>query len=138
MRRGARAVARQLALAARWGGTPRGWAALREAQATLAWLPYAAEHSLMEAAFAERWRELASAPPVEAVVVAVADTFVVLAQEEGCPLLPGMELTVYRGERFVARVRVEERIEERVGCWLLFSAEGETPRPGDLATNRLE
>jgi len=50
----------------------------------------------------------------------------------------GDYLTVYRGSRFVAKVLVEAVHEDVALARVLFSAEGEEVRGGDLVASRLE
>lgn len=49
----------------------------------------------------------------------------------------GTHFTIYRGDRFIARVIVESVSGDVAVCRLLFHAEGQSVRPGDPAVTRL-
>ncbi len=79
-------------------------------------------------------------PPIDAVVQAVGkaeDKIVVLSVGRGDKVEEGFEFTVYRGDRFVGKVKVIKVYDELSGARILYTQEGETIQQGDKAATQL-
>jgi predicted nucleic acid-binding Zn-ribbon protein len=78
-------------------------------------------------------------PSIEAVVVAYDEPtrLVVLSVGRRNEVVEGYEFTVWRGSRFVARIKVEEVRPDWSACRVMFEATGEKIQKGDLAATRL-
>jgi hypothetical protein len=79
------------------------------------------------------------APPIPAVVSAVDSTrkIVVLCVERTSKVREGYEFTVYRGAKFVGKVKVVMVHEALVGARILYTNEKELVQVGDLANTQI-
>jgi cell division protein FtsL len=77
-------------------------------------------------------------PKIDAVVVAVSgDGIVVLSVGRDDGVQPGYEFTVYRGDQFIGKVKVESVLGDMSGARVLFTEPSETIRAGDKSSTRL-
>lgn len=87
------------------------------------------------------WPEI-PVPSIDAEVLAtrggITPQLVLLNVGEEDRVEPGFHFSVYRKDRFVAKVVVERVLQDSAGCRVLFSAEGLHVQPGDKAATRLQ
>lgn len=79
-------------------------------------------------------------PPIDAVIQAVGkaeDKIVVLSVGRGDKVEEGFEFTVFRGDRFVGKVKVIKVYDELSGARILYTQEGEAIQQGDKAATHL-
>jgi hypothetical protein len=79
-------------------------------------------------------------PSIEAKIMSVRPgepTLVLLDAGASALVEKGFHFSVYRGDLFVGKVVAESVGPDLTGCRVLFTREGETIRPGDLAATRL-
>ncbi len=84
--------------------------------------------------------DLANAyPPIDAIVEAVKgeDKLVVLSVGRDQKVQEGFEFTIYRGDRFVGKVKVTKVYENLAGARILFTNEGESIQIGDKAATQI-
>jgi uncharacterized coiled-coil protein SlyX len=77
------------------------------------------------------------APKIDGVVVAVRDGIVVLSVGRDDLVKEGYEFTVYEGDRFIGKVKVENVLGDMSGARVLFTEDGESIRVGNKASTRL-
>jgi predicted nuclease with TOPRIM domain len=79
------------------------------------------------------------APPIDAIVEAVKgdDKLVVLSVGRDQKVEEGYEFTIYRGDRFVGKVRVTKVYENLAGAQILFTNDGESIQIGDKAATQI-
>ncbi len=79
-------------------------------------------------------------PPIDAVIQAVGkpeEKIVVLSVGRNDKVEIGHEFTVYRGDRFVGKVKVIKVYDELCGARILYTQEGEAIQQGDKAATQL-
>jgi uncharacterized coiled-coil protein SlyX len=77
------------------------------------------------------------APKISGVVVAVRDGIVVLSVGRDDLVKEGYEFTIYEGDRFIGKVKVENVLGDMSGARVLFTEENESIRVGNRASTRL-
>jgi len=83
----------------------------------------------------------AEVPAIDAVVTAtkvdLEPAIVLLSAGADDGVEAGHHFSVYRGDRFIAKVVVERVLRDSAGCRVLFTADGQQVRPGDQAATVL-
>lgn len=81
-------------------------------------------------------------PAIDAEVLAVKHevepNLVLLSAGSDEEVEQGYRFSVYRGSDFIGKVVVERVLSDSSGCRVLFTAEGRSIKPGDLAATRLQ
>ena len=93
----------------------------------------------LAAAKAAGYHGFTTAPPIDAIVEAVKgdDKLVVLSVGRDQKVQEGFEFTIYRGDRFVGKVKVTKVYENLAGARILFTNEGESIQIGDKAATQI-
>ena len=76
-------------------------------------------------------------PKIDALVVAVRDGIVVLSVGRDDNVKAGYEFTVYEGDQFLGKVKVENVLGDMSGARVLFTENGATIRTGNKASTVL-
>lgn len=82
-----------------------------------------------------------SVPAIDGAVVQVDEEggqVLVLSVGENDKVEEGQEFTIFRGDRFIAKVKVDKVMPDMAGCRVLFLQNGESVQAGDKCTTRLD
>jgi len=77
------------------------------------------------------------APRIDAVVKAVEDKLVVLSVGQDQKVQEGFEFTVYRGEKFIGKVKVTHVYPDLCGAMVIFTKENVAIHAGDRASTNI-
>ena len=94
----------------------------------------------LEAAIAAGFRpNSGSAPPINAIVQAVKaeDKLVVLSVGLNQKVQEGFEFTIYRGDKFIGKVRVVKVWDDLAGAQILYTSENDAVQVGDKAATQI-
>lgn len=80
---------------------------------------------------------VATAPPIDGMVVGVEDGVVVLSVGKDDGVEVGYEFTIYDGNTFIGKVQVTKVLEDMAGCTILFEESGRKISDGNKASTRL-
>ncbi len=76
-------------------------------------------------------------PKIDGVVMAVNNGIVVLSVGRDDNVKAGYEFTIYEGDTFIGKVKVENVVGDMAGARVLFTESGQTIRAGNKASTRL-
>jgi len=76
-------------------------------------------------------------PKISGVVSAVRGDIVVLSVGRQDNVREGYEFTIYEGDRFIGKVKVESLLDDMAGARVLFTEQGAAIKAGQLASTRL-
>lgn len=76
-------------------------------------------------------------PKIDGVISAVRGDIVVLSVGRQDNVREGFEFTIYEGDRFIGKVKVESLLDDMSGARVLFTEQGATLKAGQSASTRL-
>ena len=80
---------------------------------------------------------VATAPPIDGMVVGVQEGVVVLSVGKDDGVEVGYEFTIYDGNTFIGKVQVTKVLDDMAGCTILFEESGRKISDGNKASTRL-